>query len=139
MRTSPRSWSRTFPSSSKISPKFSPIIIRKRNNSRQAIRCWFEAGRRSLANSANVEAIANFRKALQLLIALPETPERTSEEIGIQLALGIPLIAVRGYASMETREVFSRARTLCLQLGDIPEYFQALFGVMGALLDGRKE
>jgi hypothetical protein len=29
---------------------------------------------------------------------------------------------------VETREAFSRARTLCLQLGDIPEYFQALFG-----------
>jgi predicted ATPase len=78
-----------------------------------------------------VEAIANFRKALQLLNALPETPERTREEIGIQLALGIPLIAVRGYASAETREAFARARTLCLQLGDIPEYFQALFGLWG--------
>jgi predicted ATPase len=49
----------------------------------------------------------------------------------IQLALGIPLIAVHGYAPTEAREAFSRARTLCLQLGNIPEYFQALFGLWG--------
>jgi class 3 adenylate cyclase/predicted ATPase len=97
----------------------------------QAIRCWFGAGQRALAHSANVEAIANYRKALQLLSALPETPERTKQEIDIQLALGIPLIAVQGYASAETREAFSRARTLCLRLGNIPEYFQALFGLWG--------
>src|SRR5204863_7942818 len=63
--------------------------------------------------------------------AVTETSERTTQEIDTQLALGIPLIAVQGYASTETREAFSRARTLCLQLGNIPEYFQALFGLWG--------
>ena len=58
-------------------------------------------------------------------------PERIKQEIDIQLALGIPLIAVQGYAAAETREAFSRARTLCLRLGNIPEYFQALFGCGG--------
>jgi class 3 adenylate cyclase/predicted ATPase len=100
-------------------------------NHQLAIRCWFESGQGALAHSANVEAIASFRKALQLLDALLETPERIKQEIDIQLALGIPLIAVQGYASAETREAFLRARTLCLQLGDIPEYFQALFGLWG--------
>ena len=96
-----------------------------------AIRCWRESGRRALANSANVEAIGHFRNALQLLRALPDTPQRNKEEIEIQLALGIPLIAVQGYAAPETREAFSRARTLCLKLDSQPEYFQALFGLWG--------
>jgi class 3 adenylate cyclase/predicted ATPase len=120
-----------FPELAGNQPEILAYHYQEASNHRQAIRCWFEAGRRALANSANMEAIANFRKALQLLNALPEMPERTSQEIGIQLALGIPLIAVRGYASVETREAFSRARALCLQLGDIPEYFQALFGLWG--------
>lgn len=105
---------------------------------RSAIRCWFESGQGALAHSANVEAIASFRKALHLLDALPETPERIKQEIDLQLALGIPLIAVQGYASAETREAFSRARSLCLQLGDIPEYFQALFGLWGHAWMGGK-
>jgi class 3 adenylate cyclase/predicted ATPase len=96
-----------------------------------AIRCWRESGRRALANSANVEAIGHFRNALWLLRALPDTPQRNKEEIEIQLALGIPLIAVQGYAAPETREAFSRARTLCLNLDSPPEYFQALFGLWG--------
>jgi predicted ATPase len=100
-------------------------------NHQRAVHYWFKSGQRALAQSANVEAIANFRKALQLLNVLPETPERTKQEIDIQLALGIPLIAVQGYASPETQEAFSRARTLCLRLGNIPEYFQALFGLWG--------
>lgn len=112
-------------------PEVLAFHYQEASNHQIAIRYWFESGQRALAHSANAEAIANFRKALQLLNALPETPERTKQEIDIQLALGIPLIAVEGYAATETREAFSRARTLCLGLGDIPEYFQALFGLWG--------
>jgi class 3 adenylate cyclase/tetratricopeptide (TPR) repeat protein len=120
-----------FPEVVENHPEVLAYHYQEAGNHQLAIRCWFVSGQRALSHSANVEAIANFRKALQLLNALPETPERTKQEIDIQLALGIPLIAVRGYASEETREAFSRARTLCLRLGNLPEYFQALFGLWG--------
>ena len=120
-----------FPELAENQPEVLAYHYQEAGNHQLAIRCWFKSGQRALTHSANVEAIANFRKALRLLNALPETPERIKQEIDIQLALGIPLIAVRGYASAETREAFSRARTLCLQLGNIPEYFQALFGLWG--------
>ncbi|KRR02625.1 adenylate/guanylate cyclase domain-containing protein [Bradyrhizobium valentinum] len=118
-----------FPELAESQPEVLAYHYQEAGNHQLAIRSWFESGQRALAHSANVEAIASFRKALQLLSALPETPERTKHEIDIQLALGIPLIAVHGYASAETCEAFSRARALCLQLGDIPEYFQALYGL----------
>jgi Predicted ATPase len=120
-----------FPELAENQPEVLAYHYQEAGNHQLAIRCWLESGQRALAHSANVEAIANFRKALQLLNALPETPEQTKQEIDIQLALGIPLIAVQGYASAETREAFSRARILCLRLGNIPEYFQALFGLWG--------
>jgi class 3 adenylate cyclase/predicted ATPase len=120
-----------FPELVENRPEILAYHFQEAGNHQRAIRCWFESGKRALAHSANVEAIANFRKALELVTALPDTSERTEQEIDIQLSLGIPLIAVRGYASAETREAFSRARTLCLRLGDIPEYFQALFGLWG--------
>ena len=120
-----------FPRLVENQPEVLAFHYQEAGNHQMAIRYWFESGQRALAHSANVEAIANFRKALQLLNALPETPERTKQEIDIQLALGIPLIAVKGYTAAETREAFSRARTLCLRLGNIPEYFQALFGLWG--------
>src|SRR5436190_2348454 len=120
-----------FPELAENQPEVLAYHYQEAGNHQLAIRCWFKSGQGALAHSANVEAIASFRKALQLLDALPETRERIKQEINIQLALGIPLIAVQGYASAETREVFSRARTLCVQLGNIPEYFQALFGLWG--------
>jgi predicted ATPase len=100
----------TFRNSPKINPKVLAYHYQEAGNHQLAIRRWFESGQGALAHSANVEAIASFRKALQLLDALPETPERIKQEIDIQLALGIPLIAVQGYASAETRAAFSRAR-----------------------------
>src|SRR5262245_1302359 len=120
-----------FPEFVENQPEILAYHYQEAGNYQLAIRGWFQSGQRALAHSANVEAIANFRKSLQLLNALPETPERTKQEIDIQLALGIPLIAVRGYASAETREAFWEARALCQRLGNIPEYFQALFGCWG--------
>ena len=120
-----------FPQIAESQPEVLAYHYQEAGNHQSAIRCWFESGQRAVTRSANVEAIANFRKALQLLNALPETPERTKQEIDVQLALGIPLIAVRGYASPEVQEAFLRARTLCMRLGDIPEYFQVLFGLWG--------
>jgi class 3 adenylate cyclase/predicted ATPase len=122
---------RDFPELAENQPEVLGYHYQEAGNHQLAIRCWFDSGQRALAHSANVEAIANFRKALQLVNALPETPERIKQEIDIQLALGIPIIAVEGYASAETREAFSRARSLCERLGNVPEYFQALFGLWG--------
>lgn len=96
-----------------------------------AVKYWRAAGLRAFTNSANVEAIANLRKALELVAALPDSPKRDELESEIQLALGIPLIAVRGYASAETREAFARARELCLKLNNTPNYIQALYGLWG--------
>jgi class 3 adenylate cyclase/predicted ATPase len=107
-------------------------------NSEKAIRCWRKAGRRAIAKSANVEAISHFRNALQHLSTLPDTAERTKDEIEIQLALGIPVIAVQGYAAPQTQEVFARARALCLKGDHSREYFQALFGLWGHAWMGGK-
>lgn len=127
-----------FPELAESQPEVLAYHHQEAGNQQLAIRGWLESGQRALAHSANVEAIANFRKALELLNDLPETPERTRQEIDVQLALGIPLIAVQGYASAETRDAFSRALALCLQFGNIPEYFQALFGLWGYCWMGGK-
>src|ERR1700761_1034792 len=103
-----------------------------------AVRWWYKSGQHALTYSANVEAISHYRRALEALSALPETPDRDEQEIDIQLALGIPLIAVRAYSAEETRETFARARTLCLKRGSDAEYFQALFGLWGYFWMGGK-
>jgi class 3 adenylate cyclase/tetratricopeptide (TPR) repeat protein len=120
-----------FPAIVENQPELLAHHYSEAGNNELAIQCWYKAGHRALTNSANVEAIAHFRKALELMNTLADTPERRREEIKIQLALGIPLIAVAGYAAEETRQAFERARSLCLGLQNPPEYFQALYGLWG--------
>src|SRR4029079_3340132 len=122
---------RDFPELVENQPEVLAYHHQEAGSHQLAIHNWFESGQRAGLHSANVEAVANFRNALHLLNILPATDERTKQEIDIQLAVGISLIAVQGYASAETREAFSRACTLCLQLESTAEYFQALFGLWG--------
>ncbi len=130
-RILPRFSKRIFRRSPRRSRNFSPITTAKPETTNWRFASGTSPVNARIAHSANVEAIAHFRKALEALARCPDTAERVSQQIELQLALGIPLIAVRGYAAEETREVFARARALCLQLDNPAEYFQALYGLWG--------
>jgi hypothetical protein len=92
----------------------------------KAIDYLFLAGKRATRVSANHEAIAHFRKALELLPTTPETPERAQQELTLQLALVPPLQATKGFAAPELERAAVRARELCQLLGGTLQSFQAL-------------
>jgi DNA-binding winged helix-turn-helix (wHTH) protein/predicted ATPase len=83
------------------------------------------AGRRH----APREAIDYLRRALTLLKAMPETPQRLQQELEVQLALGPALMVTRGFAAPEVVDTYARARQLCEQLGDRQQLFPVLFGL----------
>src|SRR5262249_48960238 len=58
-----------------------------------------------------------------------ETVERIRQELALQLALGAPLLATRGYAASEVEQTYARARELCRQSGEILDLFPALWGL----------
>jgi predicted ATPase len=76
--------------------------------------------------SANQEAIAHFSRALALLETLPDTPDRAQQELALQLALAVPLLASSGYAAPELGRTYARARQLCQQIGETPQLFPTL-------------
>ena len=45
----------------------------------------------AIRRQASHEAIGHLRKALDLLQALPDTPERTEQEFGLQFSLRVQL------------------------------------------------
>jgi len=49
------------------------------------------AGEKAVSSSANVEAISHYKKALQLLNALPEGPERLQQALALEIGLGTAL------------------------------------------------
>jgi predicted ATPase len=95
----------------------------------QAIPYWQRAGQRATQRSANAEAISHLTKGLELLKTLPNTPERTQQELALQLTLGAPLIATKGYTVPEVEQAYTRALELCRQIGETPQLFPVLRGL----------
>ncbi|MBI3799917.1 MAG: AAA family ATPase, partial [Deltaproteobacteria bacterium] len=95
----------------------------------QAIPYWQQAGQRASQRSAHVEAISHLTKGLELLKTLPNTSECAQQELTLQMALGAPLMATKGYAALEVEKVYTRARELCQQLGDTPRLIPVLHGL----------
>jgi class 3 adenylate cyclase/tetratricopeptide (TPR) repeat protein len=118
-----------FPETAKTEPELLAHHYTEAGIAAQAVRYWRRAGRRAIERSANVEAIAQLRKGLELIKALPLTSERLMEEVRVQIALTVPLIATRGYTAPEVEKASSRALELCQQLEDAPQ----LFAVLGNL------
>jgi class 3 adenylate cyclase/tetratricopeptide (TPR) repeat protein len=103
-----------------------------------ALPYWQRAGQRATERSANVEAISHLTKGLELLKTLPDTSERTQQELTLQITLGAPLLATKGFAAPEVGAVYTRARELCPQVGEAPQLFSALYG-LGAFHGVRAE
>jgi predicted ATPase len=94
----------------------------------RALRYLQHAADNALRRSAHADAITHLTKALALLTALPETPERAQRELVLQTTLGPALMATKGYAASEVESAYARARELCRQVGETPQLSQALWG-----------
>ncbi len=95
----------------------------------RAVELWLAAGWRAVEQSANLEAIGHLRKGLAVLAALPDGEARARQELLLQIGLGIPLMACRGYAAPETGEAFQRASDLAEQLSDNLQRARAFYGL----------
>ncbi len=87
------------------------------------------AGQQAVQRSAHAEAITHLTTALELLSTLQDTPERTQQELTLQIALGVPLVITKGYSASEVGAVYKRARELCQQMGETPQLFSVLWGL----------
>jgi class 3 adenylate cyclase/predicted ATPase len=100
----------------------------------QASAHYQRAGEQATQRSANEEAIGHLRRALDLVGTLPETRERNQMELGLQMAIGAPLTAARGWSHPEYERTFTRARALVSQIGESSELPQVLVGMEEAYL-----
>src|SRR5262249_40196757 len=95
----------------------------------QALPYWLQAGERASQRSAYVEALSHLTRGLEVLKALPDTPERVQHELTLQAALGATLMVTKGYAAPEAEQAYARAFALCQQLGETPQLIPVLFRV----------
>jgi predicted ATPase len=90
--------------------------------------CLF--GAQAIQRSAYAEAIDQLSRGLELVETLPETPERARQELRLQLTLGAALQVTQGFTAPEVVQAHIRARDLSEQLGEAPQRFQALQGLL---------
>ena len=97
--------------------------------SEQAIPYWQKAGLRAFQRSANMEAIQHLSTGLELLQTLPETVQRSEQELLLQHPLGEAYLMGHGYTVPEVGQAFNRAHVLCQQLGDKTQLTSVLLGL----------
>ncbi|MGH7823115.1 MAG: AAA family ATPase [Candidatus Binatia bacterium] len=97
----------------------------------KAIEYSHRAGERAVKLSANAEAIGHLTTALRLLETLPHNLARDERELTLQIALGPPLMATKGYGVVEVETAYARARELCKRARETPRLFAALWGLWG--------
>jgi predicted ATPase len=111
---------------------------------RKAVQYLHLAGANATRRSAHKEAISLLTKGLEWLKTLPDTSERTQQELALHITLGTPLQATRGFSSPEVGAAYGRARELCQQVGETRQLFLVLNGlrtfhqVRGELLPARE-
>jgi predicted ATPase len=75
------------------------------------------AGERAVRLSAYEDALTHLSRGLDLLMSLPDSPDRDRLELPLQLALGIASIGYQSYSPLGER-AYDRARELCQETGD---------------------
>src|SRR5262249_40829746 len=95
----------------------------------RAVRYRRQAAENALRQHGYREAADHATRALELLAAYPDSPERTQQELTLQVMLGAALTVTQGYAAPEAARAYARAGELCAQMGETPQLFPVLLGL----------
>ena len=119
-----------FPQTVEAQPELLAYHYTEAGQAEAAVPYWQRAGQCALQRSAHVEAVAQLTQGLTALTSLPETTARWHQELDLQVALGAALMAVKGQGAPDIARAYARARELCQRLGDTPQLFAVLRGLM---------
>jgi class 3 adenylate cyclase len=87
------------------------------------------AAMRALDRSANVEALGQSAKGLELLAGVAQSTDRDGLELGLRILQGAAYRAVKGFASSDVERSFTRALELSERLDDIPRLIDVRRGL----------
>jgi predicted ATPase/DNA-binding winged helix-turn-helix (wHTH) protein len=101
-------------------------------NTTRAVDYLQRAGHQAVERSAYAEAVSHLTTALDLLTTLPETHERSQQELSVLMILGAAFRVTKGQAAPEVEQLYFRARELCEQVGEPLQLFRVLLGLWHA-------
>jgi len=124
-----------FPETVETQPELVAYHYTEAGRGTQAVPYWHQAGQRAIARSASAEAISHLTHGIETLQTLPVTPERTQQELLLQITLGAPLRMLKGNMAPEVEGVYTRALELSQQVADSPQRFATLIGLWGFVIE----
>jgi predicted ATPase len=113
---------------SDVAPEVLAHHLTEAGRMQDAVGHWLRAGQRVAGRSAEHEAVSLLQRGLSALLTLPESEERDRRELEFQMALGMPLVATRGYGSDLVMSVYQRVQELSRSLGDTRGLLIATYG-----------
>ncbi len=119
----------SFPDLVKTNPELLAHHCNEAGALEKALQYWRRAGELAISRSAHAEAINHLKQGLLVLKDLPDSEAHINDEILLQIALGVPLTALRGYGSIEVEQAYERARILCQKAGETWQLIPALYGL----------
>jgi DNA-binding winged helix-turn-helix (wHTH) protein len=103
--------------------------FREAREAPRAVAYLRQAAENCLQRSAYHEATTHLLQGLVVLLELPQTPERDRDELAFRIALGPLLMTIKGVASPEVELSYTRARSLCHELGERSLLIRATWGL----------
>ena len=104
----------------------------------KAVQYYTLAGKNALRLTAHQEAVQHFYHALDLLESLPPSPQRDQAELDLQLSLGPPLTALKGWGAPELENAYDRAQSLTKHSDDTTQLIPVLW-LLATFRIGRSE
>jgi class 3 adenylate cyclase/tetratricopeptide (TPR) repeat protein len=129
-----RTLTEKFPDAAEAGPELVAQHLSEAGDTEPAVAAWQQAGKRAGGGGAMVEAERHYTRALDLLGALPDTPERGRREFGLQTALGMVLWGTKGWSVAQTYRAFARAQELGERLGETGQLVTVLSGLWTSAL-----
>ena len=117
---------RDFPELVEARPELAAPHFTESGRDIEAIEYWLKAGVRAVAQYALHEAIDHYQRALELVRALPGSPERVRREIAILFSLGPLIQNASGGGDPRIRELHARISELSHWLTTDAERFTFL-------------
>ena len=118
-----------FPEAVAMQPEIIASHFAKAEAFKPAVRYWQQAGGLAAARGAFVETARHLSEAAKLIQLLPESQERSHQQLSVQIALGQALMATSGYAAAESLQAFMRADELAAEVGSASERMEVLLGL----------
>jgi class 3 adenylate cyclase/tetratricopeptide (TPR) repeat protein len=95
-------------------------------NRAKAFEFLHRAGAQAVRRASYAEAESYLAAALEVLAAMPESPERDARELRVRSSFSNALVVTNGYGAPEALDMAARARALAEKTGNLPRLVQQL-------------